>query len=143
VDERVAPHGEPARNLTHLDQALLSRVPVIAHPLPVDEPDLCAAMSRYAAELPQSFDLIHLGRGPAGHTTSLVPGDPALDVIDRDIAVVGAGNGVVAFHAAFRYSRMSRSLRVDRATRGRRGAAACSGVVGGLCLRVRWGALLH
>ena len=90
VDERVAPWGNPERNLT----ALLAELPhERVRAMPVDDPDLDTAAERYGAELPPALDVVHLGLGTDGHTASLVPGDPALDVHDRLVAVTGVYEG--------------------------------------------------
>lgn len=86
VDERITGPEDPDRNLLHLHQAL-GDAPAHVHPMPVEADDLEAAARQYAEELPARFDLIHLGLGPDGHTASLVPGDPILEVIDQPVAI--------------------------------------------------------
>jgi 6-phosphogluconolactonase len=92
VDERVAPDGHPDRNLTGLLAALPPEARDVVHPMPVTAEDPEAAAGRYAASLPP-LDLVHLGLGEDGHTASLVPGDPVLDVRDRDVAVTSEYRG--------------------------------------------------
>src|SRR5438034_1283455 len=87
VDERVAPEGDPDRNLTHLRESLLAHCPLRPdqiHAMPVEAADLEAASGRYALTLqdiagaPAVLDLAHLGLGPEGHTASLGPGATVL-----------------------------------------------------------------
>jgi 6-phosphogluconolactonase len=102
VDERVAPAGDPDRNLTHLRESFLQHVPLSpdqVHAMPVESRNLEEAANTYGDTLrrvlglPPVLDLVHLGLGPDGHTASLVPGDAVLSVTDADVALTGIYQG--------------------------------------------------
>jgi 6-phosphogluconolactonase len=126
VDERVAPAGDPDRNLTHLRESLLAHAPLRpeqVHAMPVESADLEAASRSYALTLrqiagaPAVLDLAHLGLGPDGHTASLVPGDPVLDVTGADVALTGIYKG--RRRMTLTYPLLNRSRRIVWLVTGR------------------------
>ena len=94
-DERSVPPDDEDSNYRMANEALLSHVPVgSVHRMKGElHPDEAAA--EYEEELreffgtpgrPPEFDLIQLGIGDDGHTASLFPNTPALDVTDCWVA---------------------------------------------------------
>jgi len=103
VDERIAPRDDPRRNLARLAQILVHDGPLAERQLltmPVEADDADAAAAGYQrlleqlAGAPLRIDLVQLGLGIDGHTASLVPGDPVLEVADRDVAICGEYQGL-------------------------------------------------
>jgi 6-phosphogluconolactonase/glucosamine-6-phosphate isomerase/deaminase len=103
VDERIAPRGDPRRNLTRLAAILVREGPLperqlLAMPVEADDVDAAAAGYQQLLErvggTPLRIDLVQFGLGGDGHTASLVPGDPVLEVADRDVATSAEYQGL-------------------------------------------------
>jgi len=102
IDERVAPIGSKDRNFTQLSDRLLAHVDIPAenvHAMPVESRDLASACRQYEDELQRvtggaPLDLLQLGLGDDGHTASLAPDDPIVEINDRAVWYVEEFNGL-------------------------------------------------
>jgi 6-phosphogluconolactonase len=90
-DERCIPPDHPDSNYRMASEALLSKVKARVHRMRGETCDAAAYEEElervFGAGLPE-FDLVLLGLGEDGHTASLFPGDPALEVTDRRVVRV-------------------------------------------------------
>ena len=88
-DERCVPHNSTESNFYLAQEVLLDKIAIPKsqiHPMPADQLDREAASQAYSIEMQNtfdtngipSFDLIHLGMGPEGHTASLFPHQASL-----------------------------------------------------------------
>jgi 6-phosphogluconolactonase len=103
VDERAVPASDDRSNYRLVKETLTGKVgipPEQVHRMPADQPDLDAGARDYErtirdrveadADGVPAFDVMVLGIGEDGHTASLFPGNPTVEIVDRLVAPVPA-----------------------------------------------------
>ncbi len=106
VDERAVPPTDKQSNYRWAKEALIdpAKIPLEnVHRMPADSKDLEQAAREYEAMLKTkvhagaggvpAFDLMVLGVGDDGHTASLFPNHPAVNVTDRLVIAIGETPG--------------------------------------------------
>jgi 6-phosphogluconolactonase len=106
VDERAVPMTDDRSNFRWAKECLIDRAKIPeshVFRMHADEPDLENAAREYEQVLRThvpvgqsgvpSLDVIVLGVGDDGHTASLFPGQPTVDIHDRYVVAVGKTDG--------------------------------------------------
>ena len=146
-DERFLPAGDPERNATQAQDALLGQLPLdpakVHLPPASDGPDgddLDRAAARYAAELAAAaggaevpaFDVLLLGMGPDGHVASLFPQHPGLARDDSSVVGIRESPKPPPLRVSFTFGAIARARQVWLVAAGAEKAAAVArGVAGG------------